>query len=61
MSSTQKQINHLEVLEQRHQALDKEITSKYNTFASDTEVNALKVKKLKIKQEIEQIKSGLPK
>lgn len=61
MSSTQKKINHLAVLEQKHQALDKEIDRKYNAFADDSEVNSLKVKKLQIKQEIEQIKSNLPK
>jgi hypothetical protein len=61
MSSTQKKINHLAVLEQKHQALDKEIDRKYNAFADDSEVTALKVKKLQIKQEIEQIKSNLPK
>ena len=33
----------------------------HNSFASDAEVAALKIKKLQIKQEIEQIKSNLPK
>lgn len=61
MSSTQKKINHLDVLEQKHRDLDKEITKKYNSFADDEEITTLKVKKLKIKQEIEQIKSSLPK
>ena len=61
MSSTQKKINHLEVLEQKHHALDKEIIRLHNSFASDTEVGALKIKKLQIKQEIEQIKSSLSK
>lgn len=61
MSSVQKQINHLEVLEQKHQALDNEISSLYNSFASDEKVHKLKVKKLHLKQEIEQIKSNLPK
>lgn len=61
MSSTQKKINHLEVLEQKHHALDKEIIRLHNSFASDTEVAALKIKKLQIKQEIEQIKSSLSK
>lgn len=61
MSSTQKKINHLSVLEQKHQQLEKEIKSKYKAYATDEEVTALKVKKLLIKQEIEQIKSILPK
>ena len=61
MSSIQKKINHLEVLEQKHHALDKEIIRMHNSFASDAEVAALKIKKLQIKQEIEQIKSNFPK
>lgn len=61
MGSTQKQINHLEVLEEKHKALDKEIRVLYNSFCSDAEVSALKIKKLKIKQEIEQIRLSLSK
>lgn len=61
MSSTQKKINHLDVLEERHRELDKEITRKYNSFVGDEEITALKLKKLKIKQEIQHLKSNLPK
>lgn len=59
MSSVQKQINHLEVLEQKHQALDKEINTLYNSFANDSEITALKIKKLHLKQEIEKIKEHI--
>jgi hypothetical protein len=61
MSNTQKKINHLAVLEQKHQALEKEIELRYKSFADDTEVTALKLKKLQIKQDIEQLKAILPK
>ena len=61
MSSTQKKINHLAVLEQKHQELEKEIELRYKSFADDTEVTALKLKKLQIKQDIEQLKAILPK
>jgi hypothetical protein len=61
MSNVQKKINHLAVLEQKHQELEKEIELRYKSFADDTEVTALKLKKLQIKQDIEQLKAILPK
>lgn len=61
MGNVQKKINHLAVLEQKHQELEKEIELRYKSFADDTEVTALKLKKLQIKQDIEQLKAILPK
>ena len=61
LSNVQKKLNHLAVLEQRHSALEKEINVLHNSFSSDAEVHTLKVKKLHLKQEIEQIKANLPK
>lgn len=61
MSSVQKTVNHLIALEQKHQELDKAIELRYKSFADDAEVAELKIKKLHIKQEIEQIKANLPK
>lgn len=61
MSNVQKKINHLAVLEQRHSTIEKEIDALHNAFSSDAEVHSLKVKKLHLKEEIEQIKSSLPK
>lgn len=52
---------YLSVLEEKHRKLDKEIQIGYNNRLDDLLLEKMKLKKLKLKQEIEQIKSTLPK
>ena len=42
-----------------HRKLDKEIEEKYNSHESDQVIKALKLNKLHLKQEIEEIRSNL--
>ena len=42
-----------------HRKLDKEITDLYNSLGSDHKIKALKMNKLHLKDEIEEIKSNL--
>ena len=51
--------NHYNHLIVSHRKLDKEIEEKYNTHAPDQVIKALKLNKLHLKQEIEEIKSNL--
>ena len=43
----------------QHRKLDKEITDLYNSLGSDQKIKALKMNKLHLKDEIEEIKSNL--
>ena len=43
----------------QHRKLDKEITHLYNSRGSDQQIKALKMNKLHLKDEIEEIKSNL--
>ena len=52
---------YLSVLEEKHRKLDKEIQIGYNNRLDDLLLEKMKLKKLKLKQEIEQIKLTLPK
>ena len=42
-----------------HRKLDKEVTDLYNSHGSDHKIKALKMNKLHLKQEIEDIKTNL--
>ena len=43
----------------QHRKLDKEITDLHNSLGSDQQIKALKMNKLHLKDEIEEIKSNL--
>ena len=51
--------NHYNHLIVAHRKLDKEIEEKYNTHEPDQVIKALKLNKLHLKQEIEEIRSNL--
>ena len=51
--------NHYNRLIVEHRKLDKEIEEKYNSHQPDQVIKALKLNKLHLKQEIEEIKSNL--
>ena len=51
--------NHYNQLIVAHRKLDKEIEEKYNTHQPDQVIKALKLNKLHLKQEIEEIRSNL--
>ena len=51
--------NHYTHLIVSHRKLDKEIEEKYNTRQPDQVIKALKLNKLHLKQEIEEIRSNL--
>ena len=51
--------NHYNQLIVAHRKLDKEIEEKYNTHQPDQVLKALKLNKLHLKQEIEEIRSNL--
>ena len=64
MSSTTSRIledvtNHYNHLIVSHRKLDKEIEEKYKTHEPDQVIKALKLNKLHLKQEIEEIRSNL--
>ena len=64
MSSTTSRIledvtNHYNRLIVSHRKLDKEIEEKYKTHEPDQVIKALKLNKLHLKQEIEEIRSNL--
>lgn len=52
----QKNQNHLISLEKRHKELDEEIKKLYNTTNSETTLKEMKVKKLKLKDQIIKLK-----
>lgn len=56
MSSVISLKNHLKVLEERHRELDKLIEEEFNHYDDDALVRQHKFDKLKLKQEIEQLK-----
>ena len=51
--------NHYNRLIVEHRKLDKEIEEKYNSRQPDQVIKALKMNKLHLKQEIEEIRSNL--
>ena len=51
--------NHYNRLVADHRELDKEVTDLYNSRGSDQQIKALKMNKLHLKDEIEEIKSNL--
>ena len=51
--------NHYNRLVQDHRKLDKEVTDLQNSYGNDQTIKALKMNKLHLKQEIEDIKSNL--
>ena len=55
----EKLIHHIESLREKHDALDKEIQELYEHHTDDMKVEALKKKKLKIKDEMEQTSKKL--
>ena len=59
MSSIQSLSNHLKTLEERHRALDKQITEEYNNFVRDDKVEVHKKEKLLLKDEIELLKKQI--
>ena len=50
---------YLQELYKKHRTLDEEIKVMYNTFASDSEINRLKTKKLWYKDEINRLENEL--
>lgn len=52
---------YLSILEEKHRKLDKEIQIGYNNRLDDLLLEKMKLKKLKLKQEIEHLKTNLPK
>jgi hypothetical protein len=61
MMTREKLIHHLESLREKHDDLDKEIKELYEHHTDDFKVEALKKKKLKIKDEMEQTSAKLKK
>ena len=51
--------NYYNRLVAEHRKLDKEVTDLYNSHGSDQKIKALKMNKLHLKDEIEEIKSNL--
>jgi hypothetical protein len=61
MMTREKLIHHLESLREKHDELDKQIQELYNHHTDDLKVEALKKKKLKFKDEMEQTSQKLKK
>ena len=51
--------NYYNRLVDQHRKLDTEVTDLYNSHGSDQKIKALKMNKLHLKQEIEEIKTNL--
>lgn len=51
--------SHLESLQRKHNELDQIIQDEYARYKDDTQVQALKVEKLAIRDEIEKVKNEL--
>jgi len=56
MSTSKSLSNHLKVLEERHRALDEKIIVLEDDHTSNEIVNPLKLEKLELKREIEELK-----
>ena len=61
MITREKLIHHLESLREKHDDLDKQIQELYEHHTDDLKVEALKKKKLKLKDEMEQTSQKLKK
>lgn len=59
MLTEQKLESHYSHLKEKHDQLDKMIVDAYNHYIDDNEVHKMKVEKLHVKEEMEQIKSKL--
>ena len=55
MSTSKSLRNHLKVLEERHRELDKKVADDYKHYLNDDKLNAEKLEKLKLKNEIEDL------
>ena len=51
--------NQLDILYKRHRELDDSIINRYNKFATDSEINMMKTKKLWFKDEIYRLEKRL--
>ena len=58
-SETDKLRSHLEELERKHRAIDKEIETRYNNVAVSEDVRRMKTMKLYLKDEIHRINAQL--
>ena len=56
MSTSKSLSNHLKVIEERHRALDEKIIILEDDYTSNEIVNPLKLEKLELKKEIEELK-----
>jgi len=59
MSTSKSLSNHLKVLEERHRALDEKIIILEDDYTSNEIVNPLKLEKLELKREIEELKTQI--
>tara|TARA_B100001093_G_C26319223_1_gene796921 strand:+ start:83 stop:286 length:204 start_codon:yes stop_codon:yes gene_type:complete len=59
MSTLKSLSNHLKVLEERHRDLDNKIADDYEHHMDDTELANEKLEKLKLKREIEELKTQI--
>ena len=59
MSTSKSLSNHLKVLEEKHRALDEKIIILEDDYTSNEIVNPLKLKKLELKREIEELKKQI--
>ena len=59
MSTLKSLSNHLKVLEERHRDLDNKIADDYEHHMDDTELANEKLEKLKLKREIEELKTQM--
>lgn len=57
--NAEKILNHIKHLQEKHDALDKQITEHYNQYMDDTKLKAEKLEKLNLLTEIEQLKHKL--
>lgn len=59
MSTSKSLSNHLKVLEEKHRALDEKIIILEDDYISNEIVNPLKLEKLELKREIEELKTQI--
>lgn len=59
MLTEEKLYSHYNKVKAKHDALDKMIVDAYNHYIDDNEVHKMKLEKLQLKEEMEQIKTKL--
>ena len=59
MTNEAKLVSHWNALHEKHEALEKEIDQAYKTHERDETIRAIKIKKLKIKDEMQHIEQQL--